>query len=467
MSTRKAKDDSVFQQARYASSPEFERGLIANLVARRCSVLENKSDRELVWFIQHLSHQAGGVPEIARDLISNPAGRLQTPAMGQIGMKPGKICNAAQVKLIRAEIPLAQRTNFLLKGEDGILDVRIAEDFKKHDLATDRAIADAAIRGGASESETNNHPTNYPAQAFVDFCHKEASAKLENYLRELCVNPAIKLGAGPWYFPGLITSLREFQADFIKAKSGNAFTTALGGKVFEVLDYTAYCRGLTLIQGEARLGKSHAARAWCDQHPGSARFVEVPSGNDDVTFQLAVAADFRPEPRHHQHHHQRPEPAHHHGQIAPVAMVLPMHRAEQMLRHAGLEAAQLVGRADEQAVHRRDAPALVVRRQDLHQRLRARRRSRCPPRRTAPSARTPPRTTRRPPPGKIRRDTGGWPGRTKSSPRRKSPRTGAWRGRPFAAAAGARGKTRRGSRPWEWPRAAGRGPRLPRRCAGE
>jgi hypothetical protein len=82
----------------------------------------------------------------------------------------------------------------------------------------------------------------------------------------------------------LITSLREFQADFIKAKSGNAFTTALGGKVFEVLDYTAYCRGLTLIQGEARLGKSHAARAWCDQHPGSARFVEVPSGNDDVTF---------------------------------------------------------------------------------------------------------------------------------------------------------------------------------------
>jgi hypothetical protein len=72
-------------------------------------------------------------------------------------------------------------------------------------------------------------------------------------------------------------------AAFITAKAA-IFNTAQGQKVFEVLDYTAYCRGLTLIQGEARLGKSHAGRAWVEQHPGSARFVEVPSGNDDVTI---------------------------------------------------------------------------------------------------------------------------------------------------------------------------------------
>jgi len=37
MSTRTAKDASIFHQNRYASSPEFERGLMANLVAKRCS----------------------------------------------------------------------------------------------------------------------------------------------------------------------------------------------------------------------------------------------------------------------------------------------------------------------------------------------------------------------------------------------------------------------------------------------
>ena len=69
-STRKAKDDTVFHQYRYASSPEFGRGLIANLVARRCSVLDSKADRELIWWLQYQSHQAGSIPVLAQDLTS-------------------------------------------------------------------------------------------------------------------------------------------------------------------------------------------------------------------------------------------------------------------------------------------------------------------------------------------------------------------------------------------------------------
>ena len=86
-STRRAKGDSIFRQDRYASSPEVERGLIANLVARRCSVLTDKADRELVWFIQYLSHQAGGVVGIAADLVNKFSHRLGTPSM----VKPKKI----------------------------------------------------------------------------------------------------------------------------------------------------------------------------------------------------------------------------------------------------------------------------------------------------------------------------------------------------------------------------------------
>src|SRR5208282_5042242 len=48
-------------------------------------------------------------------------------------------------------------------------------------------------------------------------------------------------------------------------------------------------RGLTLMQGEARLGKSFAASFWCGQHPGVARFVEVPTSNDEASFFRALA----------------------------------------------------------------------------------------------------------------------------------------------------------------------------------
>ena len=48
-STRHAKDPSVFHQGRFASSSEFEAGLNAALVARRCSVLQDPADRALLW----------------------------------------------------------------------------------------------------------------------------------------------------------------------------------------------------------------------------------------------------------------------------------------------------------------------------------------------------------------------------------------------------------------------------------
>ena len=288
-STRKAKDDSVFNQARYASSPEFERGLIANLVAKRCTVLDDKADRELVWFIQYLSHQAGGLAAVTKDLIAKYADRIQTPAMTRLGMKPGKNFNADQVKAIREEMPLGFRERFLLTGEDGIWDVLLPSDRDFNNRVAESALRRAALDALSLEKKSKAFPATYAVQVFIDLCRAEATSKLENYLREICVNPAIKLETGPWYFSSLITTLREYQSSFIQSKTDGAFITALGQKVCDVLDYTAYCRGLTLMQGEARLGKSHAARTWCEQHPGSARFIEVPPGNDDATFYRDLA----------------------------------------------------------------------------------------------------------------------------------------------------------------------------------
>ena len=59
--TRHGIEGGEFRQERFASSREIERGLMANLVAKRCSVLEHAKDRELIWFMQLLSHQPGGI----------------------------------------------------------------------------------------------------------------------------------------------------------------------------------------------------------------------------------------------------------------------------------------------------------------------------------------------------------------------------------------------------------------------
>jgi len=269
-STRKAKDDSEFHQARYASSPAFERGLLANLVAKRAALLDDPADRDLIWFIHHLSHQEYSLGAVIKDLVARYPDRIQTEEMARIGMKPGTICNGSQVKMICEGFGDEANLPFLLDGGYGKLGELLHEDAQ-------------------SAQKTRSYPCCYPAQDFVDECRRVAEENLEKRLNEICLDPKSSLKYGTWYFPNLIATLREYRADFIKQNGAGVVITALGQKVCDALDYAAYSRGLTLIQGESRRGKSFAAQKWCIQRPGLAPFVEVPPSNDDVGFFRALA----------------------------------------------------------------------------------------------------------------------------------------------------------------------------------
>jgi AAA domain len=280
-STRQAKDRSVFHQNRYASSAEFERGLLANLVAKRCALVESSARRELVWFIQYLSHQEGGLGGLAKLLIEKYPTAVQTKEMAELNLRAGKNCNAEQVKKIRNAMPI-RGEEFLLKGEIGIADEFLDAASVGEDVGM------ALKRQAQRIQKANSYPSSYPTQLFFDLCRASAERDLEPVLNAICLDPASDLSAGPWYFPNLFDVLREHLKDYSKSRNP-AYTTAIGQKVSEVLDYTAFSGGLTLMQGEARTGKTFAARAWCDQRPGEARFVEVPPGNDDAGFFRALA----------------------------------------------------------------------------------------------------------------------------------------------------------------------------------
>ncbi len=258
--TRHAKEGSTFRQERYASSPEFERGLLGNLVARRCTLLDSAADQDLVWWMQLISWQPGGLAKLAADLIAAYPDRLASPSMRKFGCKAGQVYSAEKTRAVH-------------------------RDFN--------AVTDADIRSLLAIDSFSGEDEDYkptPAAEFVAECRRLAGRELEAMLSKICVKDAIGLAEfSPAYFPDLIPTLREYQSRQASALRSAHVVTALGQQLWETLDYCQQSRCMVLIDGLARTGKTFSARAWCDLHPGTARYVQCPSSNDDTGFFKAIA----------------------------------------------------------------------------------------------------------------------------------------------------------------------------------
>lgn len=275
--TRRTNTPGIVKQERFASSQEYERGLMANLVARRCSVLDRAEDRELIWAIQLLSHRPGGLKKLSADLMAQFPDRLATASMRKFGMKSGQVCSAKQVKAIREEIPGAK---FPLRGEvDYGLD------------AMELFLDDNDERREARRIEASLYPSSYPESEFVKCCHEAAAGELEKQLLSLCLDPALSVADGsPWYFPMLPSTLRELLAGRLESHCRQTVVTSLGERVHDALDYTSQTGSMTLIEGPARFGKSHSVTDWCERHPGRARYVQLESSRDEMSFRAIAKA---------------------------------------------------------------------------------------------------------------------------------------------------------------------------------
>jgi hypothetical protein len=213
--TRKAQPGSEFRQERFASSAEYNRGLMANLVAQRCAALDKQEQIELVWFLQMLSHSVGMV-KLAQKLI---AFRDASPARKK----------------------------------------------RKPDLIR--------IHGELIDTDIEN-------------CSPE---QLAEELTNLCLDPKKHLDRGPYYFSDLIEIIGAFKASWIEQRTREMVVTSIGRTINETLDYALEARCVVAIDGVPRIGKSHAAEAWCELHPGQARYFKVPSYGDDISFFRAIA----------------------------------------------------------------------------------------------------------------------------------------------------------------------------------
>jgi len=285
--TRKAEIGKPFRQERFASSVKLERGLMANLVAARCDVLESAADRELIYFLQLLSHREGGLRKVAVEILAMAPEQIATRSMLKFGMKASHY-TARQVAAIRDELPDSVAREFPLYGD-------VDEDPLSVSQLLDRSPDEEEIAAQCLKAEL--HPDKYPVSKFIEIC-QQATRNLEFDLMELCLNPAVVFEStpadgfqqfAPWYFPNASEVLRAYHAAFVGKQRGKVVVTELGRVIYDTLEFTVETRCLTLIDGLARTGKTFAAKAWCEAHPGRARYVQVPSTNDEIGFFRAIA----------------------------------------------------------------------------------------------------------------------------------------------------------------------------------
>ncbi|MBI5818674.1 MAG: ATP-binding protein [Verrucomicrobia bacterium] len=195
--TRYATRGSPLKHERFCSAPEYERGILATFVAKKCSLIGDSKLAALLWFLQQRSLVLSGLGEVADELTA------QLPA---------------------------------------------------------------------------NHQTSL----------KTSESRLAEQLERLCVDPEFGFAdIGGLADP--VGALTAYRARCIeKAREQIAFTT-IAQRMFELLDFAFNTRSMVLAEGDSRLGKSRAARTWCEMHPGLARYVEIPASNDDRTFYATVA----------------------------------------------------------------------------------------------------------------------------------------------------------------------------------
>lgn len=111
-----------------------------------------------------------------------------------------------------------------------------------------------------------------------------ASEDRETYLAAICLDPA-KNQDLKCIFPEIV----RLMADYTRQRREGVAITQIGSAINDALDYCSAQKCLVMISGRPRTGKTFTARHWVEQHPGRARYCEVPSSQDDISFFMALA----------------------------------------------------------------------------------------------------------------------------------------------------------------------------------
>ena len=186
--------------------------------------------------------------------------------------------------------PLRQE-RFASSFKQGLLANLVAKRCAEIDPPADRAAIWFAQReswkSGGSRSLATKILRRYPLAEWRKEVGAEPTAVcdrtvriLDEALDDLCLDPRSAL-ADVW------EALDDYRGKWISELPARV-ETCIGRRVSSALEYAQQTRTLTLIDGPARTGKSFAARTFCEESGGLARYVQIPCSNDDSSFFRAI-----------------------------------------------------------------------------------------------------------------------------------------------------------------------------------
>lgn len=273
MSTRRASPSAPFSSEKYMSSPEFMelRGVSGTAVAARTAILNDPELRRLLWALQSLSLEPGGLRKVAEDLVALYPERIGSPTMHSSGCKPGKILPLETLMKIHRELDIVP------------WEFKYSRDWRR--------APDGEIRKELQDCEQ------------LLECCRSRTRELEMFLYDLCVNPRLVMTTGETasvqaagqtvhdefptvdlaevreaavpFLKDVVGALSDYQACIEKDATDNFVLTTIGRVVWETLDFALEKRRMVLVEGWEGRGKTEAVKAWCRRHRGEARFVSL------------------------------------------------------------------------------------------------------------------------------------------------------------------------------------------------
>ncbi len=150
--------------------------------------------------------------------------------------------------------------------------------------------------------ENLRHPAQSPleriaAKLFTDslvFIRTKGGGKnatprhLADFLARYCLDPESKLE----HFQGfrdLRSALLACKTEMQSANNAAVAKTSVNVAVREALDFCLSQKGLCLMEGTYRSGKSFSAQSWCLERPGRARYLSLSAYTDETTFFRLIA----------------------------------------------------------------------------------------------------------------------------------------------------------------------------------
>lgn len=238
-------------------------------------VQANPRLKEVLWFLQAMSMQPGGLVKFVADITE------ALPAcFGTVTMRAAKRgCESLDLKrLIFAEIPSRY------SPEGWPINTECYEDV--HDILRNYS-ANEKLQGG-DERRLDQFLKPVSFSVFGDICRKVAKERLPGYLEALCTEidrgfapkgvPGIK-GGECWYMDDPVQVVTQMMDRQVSEVSKRLAMTEVTKKVFDALDYAMQERRMVRVVGNSRFGKTESAVGFCRMRPGLARVVTVPPGN--------------------------------------------------------------------------------------------------------------------------------------------------------------------------------------------